>query len=245
MGKSRCDVLLHAKVSEVIMLASAFVLGWVGSLHCVVMCGPLVEVMSHRKGHLAYHAGRLLMYALLGMTFGYFGQQLSVYFSQQILTQIAGLFLLILAFWPSHWFTISPQWTKWQKPIRQFFVQKRQANPQVSEVGMGLLNGLIPCGLIYAALAGATQFQYTWQSGLYMVLFGLGTLPALLSGGMIWNKVIVWIRTHFRYAIPATYAVMGLLLLWRGSSLEIKLESEGFPITICHAPQQDTSGESD
>lgn len=225
------------------MLASALLLGWVGSLHCVVMCGPLVEVMSHRKGHLAYHLGRLGMYGLLGMAFGYFGQQLSIYFSQQILTGIAGIFLLLLAFWPSRWLATSPRWHRWQKPIRQFFLQKKQHSPQLSEVGMGMLNGLIPCGLIYAALVGATQFQYTWQSGLYMVLFGLGTLPALLGGGWVWQRFIGWIRGHVPYAIPATYALMGLLLLWRGSSLEIQLQSEGFPITICHSPVADTSAE--
>lgn len=226
------------------MLASALLLGWVGSLHCVLMCGPLVEVMSQRKGHLAYHTGRLMMYGTLGMIFGYFGQQLSVYFSQQIITLVAGLFLLLLAFWPNRWLATSPGWNRWQKPLRQFFLQKRQESPQLSEIGMGLLNGLIPCGLIYAALVGATQFQYTWESGVYMVLFGIGTLPALVGGGWIWQKLIVWLRKHFPYAIPATYALMGLLLLWRGSSLEIQIQSEGFPITICHAPQ-DTSAESD
>lgn len=226
------------------MFGSAILLGWIGSLHCVVMCGPLVEIMSRRKGHLWYHAGRLGMYALLGMTFGYFGQQIALYFSQQMMTILAGSFLVLLAFWPSRWSYLPSWWTRWQQPLRHYFVQMRQQAPPLGEVGMGMLNGLIPCGLIYAALVGATQFQYTWESGLYMVLFGIGTLPALVGGGFVWKKLLHWLRQHLPYAIPSTYALLGLLLLWRGSSLEVQFQSEGFPITICHVPA-DTSAESD
>lgn len=222
---------------------SAFVLGWVGSLHCVVMCGPLVEVMSRRPGQVWYHLGRISMYAILGMVIGFFGQQLALFSSQKWLTLFAGMVLLLFAIWPSRWSFINAGMARWQLPWRKVFLSWRQTYPIASEIGMGQLNGLIPCGLLYAALAGATQFQFTYQSGLYMILFGAGTLPALVGGGFLWRSALQWIRRHVPYAIPITYAMMGMLLLWRASALQIQWQSEGFPITICHAPAGDISGE--
>lgn len=224
---------------------SAVVLGWIGSLHCVVMCGPLVEVMSRRPRQVWYHFGRLGTYGILGMILGFFGQHVALFSSQKILTLFAGIFLVALAIWPSRWATFSPLWVRWQAPWRKRFQEWRLRFPIRSELGMGSLNGLIPCGLLYAALAGAIQFQYTYQSGLYMILFGIGTLPALIGGRWVWGNIIGWFRRHVPFAIPTTYALMGFLLIWRATSLQIQVRSEGFPITICHAPATETSGESD
>lgn len=231
------------------MYGIAFVMGLVGSLHCVVMCGPLVEIFSGKNQsnwffkRLLYHTGRLAMYALLGMFIGFFGEIIGLFVSQRYTTLLIGIILIISVLLP----TLGQNWSFYSflnartQPIRKWVMKYQKDQPLLSQIGFGLLNGLLPCGLVYAAMASATQLTFTWESGLYMVFFGLGTIPLLLGGSYFWQRIRQFIQTYIPQIIPITYALVGVWLIWRGLEVEIKIDTSGKSqvITVCHAPRND------
>ncbi len=231
------------------MYGLAFVMGLVGSLHCVVMCGPLVELFSGKNQsnwllkRLLYHLGRLAMYAFLGMLIGFFGEIIGLFVSQRYITIFIGIILIISVLLP----TFGQNWAIYSyinrqtQPLRKWIIQHQQAHPLLSQIGFGLLNGLLPCGLVYAALASATQLTFTWESGLYMVFFGLGTIPLLVGGSYFWQRIRQFIQIYIPKILPFTYALVGVWMIWRGLEVEIKIDTSGKSqaITVCHAPRGD------
>jgi len=177
---------------------SALLLGFVGSLHCAGMCGPLVFAL-HRGGsglnRLAYHSGRILTYAILGGILGMLGLAAQVAGLQKFFSLVLGLALiasivipLFSARFQAHYLTaktggwLSARVNKWRSSAMEMRGMTRQ-------FALGLLNGLLPCGMVYIAIGGALSLANYLQSGLYMILFGLGTWPMLLvisfGGGFV------------------------------------------------------------
>jgi len=96
------------------------------------------------------------------------------------------------------------------------------SNPTFSSVFMvGLLNGLLPCGLVYIAVAGALATGSVLEGVLYMFLFGLGTAPLLLATALIGNLSTAKIRNQLSKAIPYVVVVVGVLFILRGANLGI------------------------
>lgn len=206
---------------------TAFVLGLVGSLHCAGMCGPLALAVpgapagsQFALARVAYNLGRIVTYCVLGCVFGLFGKTLLLAGIQRWVSislgvvLIAGLFAARrLALWKPVTFLVN------QLKARMGALLRRRTLTSVAL--LGLLNGLLPCGLVYVAAAGATATGTLLSGGLYMASFGAGTLPMMLAIGLGGKLVPLAWRLKLRGAIPVSVFLLGALLILRGMSLGI------------------------
>lgn len=204
------------------MIWSGFLIGLMGSLHCVGMCGPLAFAVPTVQGHrmlsaVFYNLGRILTYSLLGLIVGLLGLGIHLAGFQSYLSIATGVFILLLVVFPA----IEKLLFRWTRidlgtHIRHLMSKHLKRNSYWSTGFIGVLNGLLPCGLIYAALAGAIETGFVETSALYMLLFGLGTsvlmIGTMLSKGMI--QKINWFKP--RKIVPYLTLVLGLLFIVRG-----------------------------
>ncbi len=210
-------------------LIPAFLIGLSGSLHCVGMCGPLLFSAILQPGSntfplskwFIYQAGRMLVYVLWGILFGSIGFTLKWVGLQQDMSITLGicmLSILVLAkFFPSFESKITSNrvfrlLTEQLMP----FIRKRDNR---SSFFSGVLNGILPCGLVYMAIAGAVVMQDTLKGAAFMVAFGLGTLPLLLAVLIAGKSIQPNIRKYFSVAYPYILAFMAVLLIIRGLNL--------------------------
>ena len=231
-------------------LEIGFFMGLLGSVHCIGMCGPLVMALPilHLNpfqkvvATFLYHLGKITTYGLLGVIVGLFGRQLPFYNVQQHLSIVIGALMLAYVLWV---FYLHPKrklgflkidWI--QKPVLATLGKLLKQNRVSSFLLIGFLNGLLPCGMIYLALGSAWANQSALQSGLFMVLFGIGTLPALLLvafGGQLMGFAF---RQKIQKALPYMLFSMGLLLILRGMNLGIPFLSpmldNGASAAACH-----------
>ncbi len=215
-------------------------LGLAGSLHCVGMCGPLLLALPldaagkrqvlHQM--LVYHAGRILTYAVLGILFGLLGHGLAMAGWQQGLSIAAGVILLgmaLLAWRFERLVTALPGFGAFTQWVKQSIGKLLRQNPNGSLFSIGLLNGLLPCGMVYAALAGAISTVGGVEGGMFMAVFGLGTLPLLLLVSVMGRSFSVLVRQKISFAQPILLTLVGLLLLQRGLHLDLSLFESAVP----------------
>lgn len=220
------------------LLVTALVMGAIGSMHCVGMCGPLAlslpVVSASPAGKmlstLLYNLGRMVTYAALGAVLGLVGASFALVGFQQALSITAGLLILIYLVWPSNkWFTTG------NKSVQQFFSLIRnnlgklfKQKKYQSVFFIGLLNGLLPCGLVYMAVAGAVSTGSVAKSSLFMAAFGLGTLPLMWSVAFFGSIINIELRANIRKAYPYLMFIMACLLIIRGLGLGIPYLSPDF-----------------
>jgi sulfite exporter TauE/SafE len=204
------------------------------------MCGPLMLAIPLPPGArwsaigqtLWYQAGRIVTYAFLGGLFGVLGKGIAVAGFQQALSVGAGTILIAAALFAFRWEQAAltapgvRRLTDWVQ--RQIGTLLRR-NPAGASLGIGLLNGLLPCGMVYAALAGAISVGGPLQGSLFMTLFGLGTLPALFLLMLSGRRLGAPLRARFRLVQPALIALTGILLLSRGLHLDLALFESAVP----------------
>lgn len=217
-------------------LWTAFLLGFVGSAHCAGMCGPLALALPHwgrgqgsfLVGRLLYNFGRIVTYAGLGAIFGLLGQGVALAGLQRWVSLTLGAIILI-------GLLVAPQFTNrvpvtrgvnWLKSALGTMLQRRVLPAMF---GIGLLNGLLPCGLVYVASAAATATGDVLSGMQYMIAFGLGTLPMLLAISLLGTKLQFALRFKVQRLIPASLLIVGLLLLLRGMALGIPYVSPKLP----------------
>lgn len=222
------------------MLLSALLLGLAGSLHCAGMCGPLILAMPfHQTGGsrgtqhlLAYHAGRILVYMLLGVLFGMIGQGVAIAGVQKVLSVAAGIFLIAMAFvmWRFEFLVASiPGFSRYTGTIQRLIGEGMRKQGYTGAMWLGALNGLLPCGLVYGALAGAISTTEAAEGGLFMLLFGAGTLPMLLVVSLLGNKAGNQIRKKMGVIQPLLMIIAGSLLVMRGFQLDLSLFESAVP----------------
>src|ERR1044071_2954583 len=161
---------------------TAFALGLVGSLHCAGMCGPLAFALpavgrttaAYVLGRVVYNLGRLATYALLGVAFGIVGQTFALAGLQRLASLIAGSAIL-LGLAASSRLAVGAPAVKWVVWIKAGLGRLLQQRTLASLFALGALNGLLPCGLVYAACIGAAAFGGIVSGLEYMLAFGLGT----------------------------------------------------------------------
>lgn len=210
-----------------------FFMGLIGSIHCIGMCGPLVMALpisqqtnfQKWQSILLYNAGKISSYSLLGIIFGLFGSQLPLYGVQENLSIVMGSIMILYVVYV---FVIKPKfisrflqfnllYTFIVKNMGQLFQRKNRAVFYL----IGILNGLLPCGMIYVALTSAIAAQNIMQGGFIMAFFGLGTMPALIMvaiGGQYFGIVF---RKKIQSFLPVFIFSMGVLLILRGMHLGI------------------------
>jgi len=205
----------------------AFLIGLMGSVHCVGMCGPLAfAVPSLRKGwgfllldKFSYQAGRIISYSLLGVLIGLIGRQLWLAGLQQGLSIASGLLILIAAL--SRIFKISSaaraSWLL--KPFHAAlgYALKHKANHLI----IGILNGLLPCGFVYLAMAGALNTATVQGAVSYMFWFGVGTAPLMLIAAVGMGFTGVLVRRRINTVIPYLMLFLGCWFILRGMHFDI------------------------
>lgn len=231
-----------------IQVATALALGFLGSLHCLGMCGPLVMAMPLQaeskfitlSNTLLYHSTRITAYAILGLLPGIIGEGLLMTSTQKWLSTVLGIIFItaaILSF-RSQLVIKIPGLDKVNMLLQNLFSKWLNRTGLVQIGTMGFLNGLIPCGMVYMAMAAALGSSGVLGSMSFMVMFGIGTLPIFLALALFQHLDLFHLRQNLTKLIPISLGIIGLLFLWRGLFVEVPLNlgilrSMGWD-TLCH-----------
>ena len=209
---------------------AAISLGLFGSFHCLGMCGPIAlalpvqqfEPLTRVVGIFIYNLGRAITYALFGILFGLLGQAFFMGGFQQVLSISVGILLLLSVFLPSFFtsfrFKFYQNFNFQLKAVFQDLFRKKGV-PVLFLIG--LLNGLLPCGLVYVAIAAATATGNYLNGALFMLVFGLGTFPVMVALPFFGQFIKVKYRNQIRKAVPVMVSLMALLFILRGLNLGI------------------------
>ncbi len=214
------------------MILSAFILGLLGSFHCVGMCGPIAFMLPVNRSNtiqkflqvFLYHFGRLLAYSIIGVFFGILGKSFSIFGLQQKLSIVVGVIMIILVITPYQIFIKY----NFSKPIYKIIakvknslgVALKKKTPDTF-LSIGFLNGFLPCGLVYMAVFGSIASGTIIEGSLYMLFFGLGTIPLMTIAVYAGNFLSQKARQHIQKAIPVFVILIGLLFILRGLGLGI------------------------
>lgn len=223
------------------MFYLGFTLGLLNSLHCLGMCGPLVWALTAQGGRFtrqnwptvsAYHLGRISVYGLLGLLAGSFGHLINWAGWQSYLSVAAGILMLLGAIGRLPHLA-SSRWSGWLHRGHRLIAGKRSV---WARLATGALNGLLPCGLVYAAMAGAATSGSMAGGGSFMLLFGIGTLPALLLMQVARPQIDRLVSVRFRKLAPVGLLVVSIILLSRGlHHFQLPDSSAKSPeIPVCH-----------
>lgn len=214
------------------MLYSALIFGLISSLHCIGMCGPIAMMLPVDRNNPAkkviqimiYHLGRLTAYASLGLVFGILGKGFYMAGIQQQLSIVVGVLMITIAIVPEKLFMkynfSKPVYKIISKVKSSLGNQFKRKSPDALFT-IGLLNGFLPCGLVYAALFGAIAMQNVTLGVSYMLLYGLGTIPMMSAVVFISNILSVPLRSKLQKIIPVVAVFIGILFIIRGLGLDI------------------------
>ena len=215
----------------------AFMIGLLGSVHCIGMCGPLafaVPSLNPGIGYLVldkvlYQTGRIISYCILGALIGLIGRQLWMSGLQQGISIFTGV--LIIAAACSRIFKLSAGRgsSLLLKPFNKMFgyALKHKANHLI----IGMINGLLPCGFVYLALAGALNMGNVALSVSYMFWFGVGTAPLMLLATIGMGFTGTLVRQRINKVIPFLMLFLGCWFVLRGMNLNIPYVSPAKQIT--------------
>ncbi|WP_258102759.1 sulfite exporter TauE/SafE family protein [Marinoscillum sp. MHG1-6] len=195
-------------------MISSLVIGFVGSAHCAGMCGPLNLTLAGKSfwSFTSYHFGRTLSYAFVGASFGMISESLSFLDLQRIGALTGGVLLLLIYGVPA-----------FRRRLEQFYYHSSffkmmkghlsgYFSGRLKWIASGMLNGLLPCGLVYLAGAGALLIGNFWLAIAYMSLFALGTLPALIIVFFTGHKLKGYVRGVARFVTPIGLLSAGVLI---------------------------------
>jgi sulfite exporter TauE/SafE len=214
------------------MLYTAFIFGLISSFHCIGMCGPIammlpVDPYNQTKKAIqiaVYHFGRLTAYAAIGLFFGILGKGLYIAGLQQKTSIIVGAVMILIVLIPEKKFAEY----NFSKPIYAIISGiKTKLGKQFKKRSykslflIGLFNGFLPCGLVYVALFGAIAMQSASWGVLYMVLYGLGTIPLMTFVVYAKSMLTLPFRDKIQKAVPFVAVAMGVLFILRGLGLGI------------------------
>ena len=210
------------------MIVAAFVIGFFGSLHCVGMCGPLALALplppdKKLGGILLYNTGRILTYSFLGTIFGLIGTSFFLVGWQKSFSVALGAFILVLLVLPHTGKALSKGYLQsgWAVWVRQMLQQQFRKRTFISAFASGVLNGFLPCGLVYVAVAGALASATIYHGAFYMAAFGAGTLPAMLLVNLAPGVIFKNRSLNNKWILTSLSVMVSLLLLYRGLLLDI------------------------
>ena len=214
------------------MLYTAFIFGLISSFHCVGMCGPIAMMLPVDRTNeakkvtqiITYHLGKLTAYGLLGLIFGLLGKSFYLAGLQQQMSIILGILMIVVAVVPEKVFAKY----NFSKPVYSSIIKIKSSLGQhfknksyKSLFTIGLLNGFLPCGMVYVAIFGAIAMQSVSLGILYMILFGIGTIPLLTAVVYLSNILSLSFRQTIQNMIPLVAVVIGMLFIIRGLGLNI------------------------
>jgi sulfite exporter TauE/SafE len=230
---------------------TGFLIGFLGSFHCVGMCGPIalaLPVNSESQltvlwSRILYNLGRVITYAFFGAMFGLFGQRLSLIGLQETASIALGAVILLVVLSPrkiKNWFISTPVYQTVNNFVKDSFAKLANSKSSKSFLWFGIVNGFLPCGFVYVAIAGAVSTGGVLNGTIFMALFGLGTFPIMLGTSMAGKYITQGIRRRINKLMPVFAVILGIIFILRGLGLGIpylspKLKS---PVVqsevICH-----------
>lgn len=202
-------------------------MGLISSIHCIGMCGPIALALPVRTenkwrrlaGSLTYNAGRTFTYGCLGMIVGTIGTSLSWLGFLRYGSVLIGGLMLASVLWPAsvtRHMHLPALWTQMVGGVKQRMGKALKQRNLSGTLVLGMLNGLIPCGLVYMALVSSVATGSVAGGGIFMLLFGAGTIPAMAGIGLAGQLLTPALRTRFRKLTPVLIAVAGIWLMARG-----------------------------
>lgn len=210
---------------------AVFMVGLLSGVHCLGMCGSIVGIFtaqvpkerSRWPFHLAYSSGRIASYAIAGALVGAIGQAGLVMRDavpvQHLLFALSSFMLVALGLYLAGvWGVVrrmehlgSGLW----KRLQPWTTRLLPVNTVPRALGLGVLWGWLPCGLVYSVLLTALASGSAVQGALLMLAFGVGTLPNLLAIGLFWESVKGWVQSPqvrmVAGALVASFGVYGLI----------------------------------
>lgn len=224
-------------------IVTGFILGLFGSMHCVGMCGPIALAIPHKShgkasiflDNVFYNGGRIVTYMALGTIMGLVGTAISFSGFQEKLSILIGVIMLLLTFAPKY-LKISQNannfFYKSIGKLKRYFSNFLMKKGKVALLTLGLLNGLLPCGLVYVALAASIGIADYVSSMGFMAGFGLGTAPAMFAVSYLGVFASPKIRQKFTKIIPYGIALVAVLMIVRGLNLGVPYVSPKLPDTV-------------
>ncbi|MFC5048082.1 sulfite exporter TauE/SafE family protein [Aquimarina hainanensis] len=214
------------------MLVAALILGFLGSFHCIGMCGPIAFMLPVDRNNslkkvfqiFLYHSGRLLSYTIIGVFFGVLGKSLYLFGIQQKLSIIIGVLMVLFVLLPDRLlakYNISKPVFSIIGKVKNALGKELKKKSNDTFLTIGFLNGFLPCGLVYMAVFGAIATGGIVEGALYMTSFGIGTIPLMTATVYISRFLSGNIRRHILKAIPVFVVIIGLLFIIRGLGLGI------------------------
>lgn len=230
----------------------ALSVGILGSVHCIGMCGGIVAALSmggertYWRGIASYHFGRIVSYSALGLTAGLIGSLITAKADllqiQQILSIFAGIFMIIFALQiggviPERFAALS-----FIRIPASLLQKTARGNASLLWGLTGLANGLLPCGMVYAALSLALKQADPLTGTLMMTAFGIGTVPAMTVLAVTIRRLDPFLKARFLKLAAATLVLFGLFTIGRGY-MQGGEHSHDMPVhshTMEHAPSHST-----
>lgn len=212
-----------------ILYFNLFLFGLASAFHCLTMCGPIAmalplnrnSTLSMTSGIISANLGRITTYSILGFFLGLIGFSVGVFNIFQILSVIFGFILIILAWRKQNLSAFefrNNHLSSWTSKQMGRLLRKKSL---FSLFGIGLLNGILPCGLVFLALASALLASTPIESALAMAFFGLGTLPGLFAVAFFAKKISPLFQKRLKNAFPILLTCIGILMIVRGLNLGI------------------------
>ncbi len=213
-------------------LTIGFTIGLVGSLHCIGMCGPIAIALplgnrswgDKALGAFIYNLGRSVTYGIMGGVFGLLGKGIQLAGFQQWVSIIMGVIMIVSVLFPFMFrggFSIEKYTAGFVGKMIGRFRKLFANSSKLNLLFIGLLNGLLPCGLVYLGLAGAIATGEVYRGILFMIVFGLGTLPVMFGVSIVGNLISSSLRKKLNKVVPVFIVLLGILFILRGMALGI------------------------
>jgi hypothetical protein len=211
---------------------AGFAIGIVGSFHCVGMCGPIALALpvvfeSNVKlflSRLLYNLGRVITYAMFGAVIGLFSNRIVVIGLQQYTSIIIGAVIVLYVVTPVKYkakLSSTKIYSAINNSIRIGFNKVTNSKSTSSFLLIGIINGFLPCGLVYVALAGAINTGGIIPGAIFMTFFGLGTLPVMFITSVAGKYINVGVRRKINKMVPVFAFILGVIFILRGLNLGI------------------------
>lgn len=204
-------------------MATALLMGLAGAGHCIGMCGGIASAIglssqNRRALPLAYHSGRVASYALIGAALGAAASTIQMDLWRLLLRYAAALMLIAMGLYTANWWLglrrLESVGSRLWQPIQKLTRPLLPAKHPHQAFLLGTAWGFLPCGLIYSALAWSSTQADPINSALLMALFGVGTLPAMLTASLGAQWLTRWLNSVWvRRSMGAALIAWGLFNL--------------------------------
>lgn len=209
-------------------LLSGFLVGLLGSFHCIGMCGPIALALPKSRSmvtsRVLYNTGRIVTYSILGLAFGLLGSRLNMIGLQQIVSITLGVLIIASVITPvTYRMKLSQKLGLYRAVslLKSLFGKMLKEHSLSSMVIIGILNGFLPCGFVYIAVTGAIAIGSPAESMLFMAMFGLGTVPVMLGTSLVGGAINLSFRQKLSRLIPALSIALAVIFILRGLNLGI------------------------